>query len=159
MCISPLRAEDYKIVVGTKNAELSVGADALLAGDAEEGVRRTRAGLRLASSDAERLTGMSNLCAGYIMLERYDEALEQCNTVLAADDDHWRARTNRALIYVLAGRYDDADKDLTQAEELAPGAHTVKAVRDLLYDRVNPVEPIIIIDDRRGLNDEEGDSD
>ena len=142
-------AQENRIVVGVSNIDIMDGADALLAGDVEEGVERTLAGLRYASAGKERLTGLSNLCAGYILLERYDDALEQCNKALSEDVDYWRALANRALIYILKGRYDAADKDLDRAEELAPNAHTVKNVRELLRDRINPVEPIIIIDDRR----------
>lgn len=160
MClgISLSYAQEHKIVVGISNIELSDGADALLAGDAEEGVRLTLEGLAHAWDRKDRLTGLSNLCGGYILLERYKDALEQCNEVLAEDEGFWRARTNRALVYVLVGRYDDADKDLSRAEELAPGARTVKAVRELLRDRLNPVEPIIIIDDRRQPGNDAGNS-
>ena len=152
LCLLLLQAhsQEHKIIVGVRNIDLMEGADALLAGDAEEGIERTLAGLRYAATDKERLTGLSNLCAGYILLERYDDALQQCNEVLSEDDDHWRALANRALIYVLKGRYDKADEDLGRAEELAPSVLTVKNVRELLRDRTDPVEPIIIIDDRRG---------
>jgi len=149
LCLTLAQAQEHKIVVGVRNIDLLEGADALLAGDAEEGVRRTLIGLRYAADRDDRLTGTSNLCAGYILLERYDEALEQCNIVLSEDDDHWRALANRALIYVLKGRYDVADEDLGRAEELAPNVRTIKNVRELLRDRLNPVEPVIIIDDRR----------
>jgi len=149
LCLVLAQAQEHKIVVGVRNIDLMEGAEALLAGDAEEGVKRTLAGLRYAANDKERLTGLSNLCAGYILLERYDEALEQCNAALSENNDHWRALANRALIYTLQGRYDKADEDLGRAEEFAPNVRTVKNVRELLRDRMNPVQPIIIIDDRR----------
>ena len=90
------------------------------------------------------------------MLERFDDALTQCDAALAEDPDYWRARTNRALVYILVGRYGEAERDLSLVEERAPQARTVIAVRELLRDRVNPVEPIIIIDDRRdpGIDDD-----
>jgi len=155
LCASLALAQERKIVVGPRNAELAEGAHALLDGEGEEGVRLTLAGLRHAVGRQERLTGTSNLCAGYILLERYNDALEECNSVLAEDESHWRARTNRALIYVLVGRYDAANADLDRVEQIAPQARTVIGVRELLRDRLNPVEPIVIIDERREAGDDE----
>jgi len=151
LCLPPGYAQEHKIVIGPNNFDLIDGANALLAGDAEKGVRLTMEGLNHAWNSKERLTGLSNLCGGYIMLERYDNALAQCNTALAEDPDYWKARTNRALVYVLTGRYAEADRDLSLAEAISPAARTVIAVREMLRDRVDPVEPIIIIDDRRQL--------
>lgn len=147
-------AEEHKIVIGPTNLELYNGAMALQADDGEEGVRLTLLGLQHAASDQERLTGMSNLCAGYLMLQQFDEALEQCNLALAADPDYWPALTNRASIYVLTGRYDAAETDLLRAEELAPSARSVKEVRQLFLDKTNPVEPSVTIDDRRDTDDD-----
>jgi len=147
-------AQEHRIVVGPRNVELQDGADALLAGDAERGVRLTEVGLEHAASRRERLMGMSNLCAGYILLERYDDGLELCSRVIDEDPGFWRALANRALIHVLAGRYDEADADLRKAEAIAPDSHTVRGVRDLLADRAHPVQPVIQIEDRRQPPDE-----
>jgi len=155
LCLPLAYAQEHKIVVGPSNFDLMDGANALLAGDAEEGVRLTMEGLTHAWNSKERLTGLSNLCGGYILLERYGDALEQCNIALAEDPEYWRARTNRALIYVLTGRYAEANEDLSRAEGISPGARTVIAVREMLRDRVDPVEPIIIIDDRRQLGNDD----
>lgn len=148
-------AQQNKTVIGPSNPDLAAGADALLAGDAEEGVRLTLRGLQSGASRADRLTGMSNLCAGYAMLEQYDEALEYCDRVLAENDSHWRAWSNRALVHVLTGRFDEAEDDLQRAEALAPDARTVQTVRAMLEDRVDPVAPIVIIDDRRNPGEDE----
>lgn len=150
-------AQEHKIVVGPRNAELQDGAAALRAGNAEDGIRLTLAGLKNAANRDERLTGRSNLCAGYILQQRFSDALQQCDRALAEDGNYWRALANRALIHVLEGRYDQADKDLVQAEKLAPSADSVRNVRELLRDRLNPVAPIVIIDDRRAGEDENQD--
>lgn len=147
------QAQERKIVVGPRNAELAEGADALRAGDADEGVSLTLVGLQHAVGRREYLIGTSNLCAGYILQERYAEALKECNRALDEDENFWRARTNRALIYVLQGEYGEAESDLEIVEKVVPQAHTVKAVRALLEDLLHPVEPIITIDDRREMDD------
>ena len=75
LCLSQAATDPQsRTVVGSTNPELQQGAEALRAEDAEEGVRLTLIGLRHASSKRERVVGLSNLCAGYVMLENFDTA-------------------------------------------------------------------------------------
>ena len=148
--------QEAKSVVGPYNADLTEGAEALMAGDAERGVELTLKGLRFETRQHDRRTGLSNLCAGYIMLDDLETALDYCNQVIEKTDRHWRAYSNRALIYVKLGRLEEAEADLQRAEDMAPRARPVRAVRSMLRDRIDPVAPSIIIDDRRVPNDETG---
>lgn len=141
--------QDTRTVIGPTNLELQNGANALLAGDAQEGVRLTLAGLKQAGSTRERHTAWSNLCAGYVMLGQYETALDYCNQVLEENERHWRAYSNRALVNIKLKRYAEAEQDLQKGEALAPNARTLKAVRAMLLDAIEPVAPSIIIDDRR----------
>ena len=60
-----------EVAVGpTKNTHLQDGAGALEAGNAEDGIELTLAGLRQARTPQERRTGLTNLCAGYLMARR-----------------------------------------------------------------------------------------
>ena len=147
--ISWAGAQEARTVIGPSNLELQQGADALLAGDASEGVRLTLAGLGHASGQRQRYTAWSNLCAGYVMLDELETALGYCNQVLEQNDGHWRAYSNRALVYVKMQRYEEAEQDLQRGEKLAPNARTLKAVRAMLLDAIEPVAPNIVIDDRR----------
>ncbi|MDH3429409.1 MAG: hypothetical protein OEQ14_05280 [Gammaproteobacteria bacterium] len=153
--LSIATAQESKTVIGPGNAELADGAKALLAGDGKEGVRLTLLGLRYAVSRRDRLTGMSNLCAGYIMLEQLETAISYCDQVLEESDQHWRAYSNRALAYVKLERFDEAEQDLQKAEALAENARTVKIVRSMLLDATNPVAPHIVIDERRQPADDD----
>jgi len=157
LCLSssPADAQQNKTVIGPTNPQLSAGADALLASDGEEGVRLTLLGLKVETRRGDRLIGMSNLCAGYIMLEQLDEALNYCNRVLEENDRYWRAYSNRALAYVMLDRLEEAELDLQKAEAIAPKARTVKVVRSMLRDKTDPVAPSIVIDDRRNPEDDE----
>ena len=138
------------VVLGpTKNTKLQDGAGALKVGNAEDGIELTRAGLKDARSKLEVRTAFSNLCAGYLMLEELDQALLYCNEALAIDERSWRVYNNRALIYVLQRRFDDAEADLAMCEELHPNARQTRVVRQMLRQAKNPVEPVITIDDRR----------
>ena len=153
--LSLAAAQEPSTVIGPRNIALQDGANALLAGDAEEGIRLTLQGLRQANNVRDRHTGWSNLCAGYVMLNQLQAGLEFCDKVIAETDNHWRAYSNRALIYVKLGRYDEAEQDLQAAEALAPEARKIKAVRAMLRDATDPVVPSVIIDDRRKPGAEE----
>lgn len=148
-------SQENKSVLGPKNEDLHAGAEALLAGDAEEGVRRTLIGLKYSSSPRNRAAGLSNLCAGYAMLEKPEEALPWCSEAIELNDRHWRAYSNRALVYIQLGHLEEAEQDLQMAEELAPRSRTVKTVRSMLLDATDPVAPIVVIDDRRQEPDDD----
>jgi tetratricopeptide (TPR) repeat protein len=135
--------------LGQRNPPLYDGAQALLAGKNEEGVQLTLEGLRIAQGKREVESALSNLCAGYIRLKQFDTAMEYCERLLAQNDNHWRGYNNRAVIYLELKEYEKADQDLIRAEEISPGAHTVKVARAIYMDAVYPVAPAVEIDDRQ----------
>jgi len=137
-----------KTVLGVRNPPLQSGAEALLSGDYEEGVRLTHLGLTRAVGGREEEAALSNLCAGYLQLGKYDTALQYCEILLARNSESWRAYNNRALIYMKTGQWDKAEADLIKGEELNAGAHTMKVARAMYMDAVHPVTPEIEIDDR-----------
>ena len=145
--------ETPQTVIGPSNLNLYDGAAALIAGDAEKGVRLTQLGLSMATSRRERLIGLSNLCAGYLLLEQYETALNYCNQALELNDRHWRSYSNRALIYLELKRYSEAEQDLDRGLSIAPNSTKLKTVRSKLLDETDPVSPKITIDDRRGQTD------
>jgi tetratricopeptide (TPR) repeat protein len=141
--------------LGQRNQPLYDGAQALLAGDAEEGVKLTLQGLKIAQGKREEESALSNLCAGYIRLRQLDTAMSYCEKLLAQNDKHWRGYNNRAVIYLELKEYEKADQDLKRAEAINPGAHTVKVARAIYMDAVYPVAPAVEIDDRqRRSNDQ-----
>ncbi len=144
-----VQAQEAKTVLGPSNPELNDGAQALLAGDIEEGVRLSLLGLARATNNRERVAAHSNLCAGYVQLGDLDAALMHCDAALELNERYWRAMTNRALVYIKLEKFTEAGKDLDAAEVIAPNARKVREVRAVLRDAVDPVAPSIIIDDRR----------
>jgi Flp pilus assembly protein TadD len=154
LCLSAT-AQQNATVLGPRNPDLHAGANALLAGDAEEGVRLTLLGLKYEANSRDHTTGLSNLCAGYIMLGQLEEGLKYCDEVLQKNDQYWRAYSNRAYIYLQLGRLDEAEQDLQKAEALAKSSRTVKTVRSMLLDKTDPVAPEIVIDDRRNPVDDD----
>lgn len=144
-----MRDRNATTVIGPRNIPLYDGAKALLAGNDAEGVRLTLQGLKMAQGRREEEAALSNLCAGYIMLALYDNALKYCELLIARNDSNWRGFNNRAVIYIKTKQWDKAEKDLIRGEELHPNARTLKIARSMYMDAVHPVVPEIEIDDRQ----------
>lgn len=144
-----------KTVIGVRNLPLKEGADMLLLGDAEGGVRSTLQGLELAVGDREHEAALSNLCAGYILLNQYQAALGYCDLLLTRNTENWRAYNNRAVVYIKLRQYAKAEEDLARGEALRPGAHTLKVARAMYMDAVHPVAPEVEVDDRQGATGDE----
>lgn len=149
------RPQNPTTIIGPRNIPLHDGAQALLAGDSEEGIRLTLEGLELAHGRREEEAALSNLCAGYIKLGDYGEALKYCDILLTRNDKNWRGYNNRAVIFIMTRQYERANEDLLMGESLNPGAQTLKIARAMYMDAVHPVRPEVEIDDRKNQDDEE----
>jgi tetratricopeptide (TPR) repeat protein len=120
-------------VLGPTNPLLTRGAEALQAGRADEGVRLTLEGLKLPTPAHDLAAAHSNLCAGYVLLHRYDEALAHCNTSISLDPSNWRAFNNRAAAFAAQGLYDKAIEDVLAGLKLAPGASLLHLSLSIIY--------------------------
>lgn len=129
IAVVPTQAADpaqSTTVIGPRNAQLAAGAEALEEGRAEEGIRLTLEGLRGPNRPDDVAAAHSNLCAGYGMLKRWEEALRHCNAALEIDRTNWRTYNNRAAVYTGKGLYDLALTDLQSGLEIAPESRTLK---------------------------------
>jgi tetratricopeptide (TPR) repeat protein len=142
-------------IIGPRNIPLHDGAQALMAGDNEAGVRLTLEGLELAHGRREEEAALSNLCAGYIKMQKYSDALRYCDILLQRNDKNWRGYNNRAVVYIMTKQYEKANEDLLKGEALNSGARTLKVARAMYMDAVHPVRPEVEIDDRKSQDDEE----
>ena len=83
------------------------------------------------------------------MLRQAETALVHCNWVLERDPSHWRTYNNRALVYLRLERFDESDADIKRGQALKPDSETLKEVKGMYLDEVEPVTEKIIIDDQR----------
>lgn len=138
-----------KTVIGPSNIYLYDGANALKAGDAEEGLRLTLQGLKTAVNRREEKIGHANLCAGFLLVSQYETALEHCNWVIDRDPNHWRTYNNRAIVLLRMERFDESEADIIKGQQLNPRSENLKEVKGMYLDEVEPVREQITIDDRR----------
>jgi tetratricopeptide (TPR) repeat protein len=120
-------------VIGEQNPLLSRGAEALMEGRADEGVRLTLEGLKLPTPPGDLAPAHANLCAGYVLLHRYDDAIAECNLSITLDASNWRAFNNRAAAFSAQGLYDKAVEDILVALKLAPGASILHESLAIIY--------------------------
>lgn len=142
-------SEQTKTVLGPKNIYLADGANALKAGNGEDGVRLTLLGLKTAHGAREEKIAHSNLCAGFVLIDQPNEALEHCNWVLERDPLHWRTYNNRALAYMDLKRFDEAEEDIQKGQSIRPKSQKLKIVKGMYLDETHPVTPQIEVDERR----------
>ena len=142
-------ASEPNYVIGSLNPDLSEGARLLQLGKDEEGIRRTLMGLESATSARDEEIALSNLCAGYILIDRPEEALVHCDWVLERHPDQWNAYNNRALAYMALGRLEEAEADIRRGQEINPNSRTLKIIKGMYLDKTEPVTPHIEIDERR----------
>lgn len=135
-----------RTVIGPRNLPLHDGAVRLQAGDGEEGIRLTRQGLALAQTDRERGAAYSNLCAGYILTKDYEQAIAYCNRALIVDDRDYHAYSNRALAHFYRKEYESAQRDVGDGLAINPHSTSLRKVRMMIEDVLNPVEPGVIIE-------------
>ncbi len=152
--VQAVAGNEAKTVLGPRNVHLYDGAQALMAGEGEKGVRLTLLGLASAQGSREKKAAHGNLCAGYMMISEPEKALEHCNWVLERHPNHWKTYNNRALVYMELGRLDEAREDIRKGQAINPKARTLKIVKGMYLDKTEPVTPNVEIDERRDPPDE-----
>lgn len=108
--------------LGPESPWLARGAEALASGRVAEGMRLTFEGLRHPSPLRDRAAGHANLCAGYILMNRYDDALPECDLSIRLDPNNWRAYNNRAAVFSAKGLYELAAHDIETGLKIAPNS-------------------------------------
>jgi len=125
----------HGVVIGA-SVYLSAGADAIRAGDFDEGIRLTTLGLqRQARTLRDRAAGLANLCAAHVAKEEPDKAIPFCNESIELYDGNWRAYSNRSHAYLLKGMLEEAARDNAAAAALSPRAAHVLMIRGMLNER------------------------
>lgn len=126
---------DNRTVIGGGNPLLAAGADAIRAGQYDEGIRLTNLGLeRRDTLESERAAALSNLCAAYAAKRMPDRAIGLCTESIAVMAHNWRAYSNRSYAYWLKGMLAEATVDLDAAAAISPNAKQVQQIRGMINE-------------------------
>lgn len=135
-----------RTVFGDGNSLLAAGANAILFGKYDEGIRLTRLGLRKSGTPPlERAAALSNLCAALAAKRQPDQAIQYCNKALTLDSRNWRAYSNRSYAYWLKGMYSQAVFDVDAAAALAPNAAPVRKIREMINE--SRLKPHVVVEE------------
>lgn len=137
---------DRGTVLGPENPDLTEGAMQLRLGDPETGIKLTQRGLLQANTKKQKYTAYSNLCAGYILVEKMEKAIDYCDRALQLNERNHHAYSNRALARFYLEDYELAQKDVKAGVAIAPYSRSLKRVGQMIEDVVNPVTPEITIE-------------
>ncbi|MFK8015803.1 MAG: hypothetical protein AB8G17_10220 [Gammaproteobacteria bacterium] len=137
-------------VIGPSNPDLVDGASQLKFGDPELGIRLTQRALLSAADIKEQYTAYSNLCAGYILVRKLDEAIRYCDLALKLNERSHQALSNRALARFYQDDFVRARDDVDAGLAVAPYSRSLKRVGQMIEDKVNPVAPMITIEHGEG---------
>lgn len=138
---------DSRTVLGGGDEYLSAAADAIRAGQYDDGIRLSVMGLDRPQSERDRAAALSNLCAAHAAKGEPDKAIKYCNESLELSEYNWRAYVNRAFAYFLKAQYAEASKDLDSAETLNPTARQAQQLRGMINER--RLLPSVIVEEHQ----------
>jgi tetratricopeptide (TPR) repeat protein len=132
--ISPsLAADDDSRSRLGPNPYLVEGAEALMFGNYNEGIRLTELGLETPPDWPDRSAALSNLCAGLAGSADYAEAIASCTSAIEIDDYNWQAYNNRAIANIGLGRIGAAQQDVDRGLELNPESSELTIVQQMVW--------------------------
>ena len=99
----------------------------------------------LSAPPADAAAAHSNLCAAYVYLKRFDEALSHCNDALELDTTNWRTYNNRAAVFVGMKKFDLAMTDVNTGLTIAPNSATLLKSREVVSEH----QAAYVLDRRR----------
>lgn len=138
---------DSRTVIGGGNEYLSAAADAIRAGQYDDGIRLTMIGLERGPTLNDKAAALSNLCAAHAAKGDADLAIQHCTESLALNERNWRAYSNRSYAYYLKGNYTQARSDVDAAAAISPNARQVLQIQGMINERV--LRPSVIMEEHR----------
>ena len=138
---------DSRTVLGQGNEYLSAGANAILAGQYDDGIRLTNLGLKRSPTATEKAAALSNLCAAHAAKGEPDLAIKYCTESIAINEHSWRPYSNRSYAFFLKGMYAEAQADLNIAASMSPEARQVRTIRGMINER--NLRPSVIMEEHQ----------
>ncbi len=141
------RQPESRTVLGGGNEYLAAGAEAIRAGQYDDGIRLTNIGLGQSPRPQEKAAGLSNLCAAHAAKGEPDLAIKFCTESISINENSWRPYSNRSYAFMLKGMYREAQEDLKVAASLSPEARQVRVIRGMINER--NLRPSVIMEEHQ----------
>lgn len=136
--VSPARAEESRTTLWfAPSSDVIQGATLIDQGRISEGMAILKAAM--AEEDLtmrDYASALTNLCAGYLGLKLYREAVKNCDMALRIRPSLWQALNNRAAAYFGLADYGAAVKDFEAAIKLRPSMDTLRYNLSLAEQRL-----------------------
>lgn len=117
---------------------LKSGRSALHAGNLERALFYYEKAIeRKASiSRIEMITVHNGLCVTYMYMERFEEALEQCQTSLELQPNRWETMNNLGTVYLVMGDYPQAILTYEKALKMKSGSRILLRNMEIAQQRM-----------------------
>jgi len=122
-----------RTVLGGVSQNLLDAADAIRIGDADRAIHLSLLGLQETQSRDDRIGGLSNLCAAYMLAEQYELAIVRCSEAISLEP-RWQAYHNRALAYLHQRQLDAAARDIEAGLAIFPESRLLAKARAALEE-------------------------
>lgn len=115
------------------------GNTAFKRGDYIEALRKYDAALRVVDADDDDpicITLTSNRATTLYKLDRYRDAIQECDTIISLDRKHFKAHRTRGRAYLAMRRYKEAIKDLGRAQAFAGRTPEADGAREEVIEAI-----------------------
>ena len=106
--------------------EIAEGGRLINEGKIEEGMKLIRRVLDHDLPSDARAFAYTNLCGGYLELNKYTKAIRTCRRAIKRNSRIWQALSNRGVARFELGRFDGAVEDFRRAIKLDPENEALK---------------------------------
>jgi Tfp pilus assembly protein PilF len=113
-------AQSVKVYHMTQDRNIARGMDALSNSEFQKASHYLWKAARSNQTVERKVSIYNNICAVDYVLERYDSAMDACNSALKLDRRNWRVLLNRANIFRDLGSFHEAGQDYKKAMIIRP---------------------------------------
>ena len=137
---TPAHAGKVELIFDS-NELLKEGKRSLRKGHLEEAAGYYEEALRRRNLSRPDMVQLRNdLCVAYMYLERFDEAIEQCELGIALMPNRWETRNNLGTVFLIQGDFENALRSYEKALRMNPKSRVLKFNHEIALQRAAEVE-------------------
>ncbi|MCG8506880.1 MAG: tetratricopeptide repeat protein [Sphingomonadales bacterium] len=109
---------------------------ALEDGKLDRAVRLYQKGLEKGLNSRDVPVAHNNICVAFILLKKYEKAIEHCDTAVSMDPSNWRYHNNLGNAYLELGEYELAIGHYQRGLKISPRAEILSENLDIAEERI-----------------------